>query len=84
MPIAARLIAAAALALPAAIAIADDVDAGIARVMAAHVKPGEPGCTVGVAEGGKLTRALAFGLSENIQGTYKEIQTTCPGRSVCA
>ncbi|MBM4220210.1 MAG: beta-lactamase family protein [Gammaproteobacteria bacterium] len=68
MPIAARLIAAAALALPAAIAIADDVDAGIARVMAAHVKPGEPGCTVGVAEGGKLTRALAFGLSDLERG----------------
>jgi len=68
MPIAARLIAAAALALPAAAAIADDVDAGIARVMAAHVKAGEPGCTVGVAQGGMLTRALAFGLADLERG----------------
>jgi CubicO group peptidase (beta-lactamase class C family) len=65
---AARLLAAAALALPAAHSLADDLDAGITRIMAAHVKAGEPGCTVGVAQGGQLTNALAFGLADLERG----------------
>ncbi len=36
-------------------------DAAIAAVMNNYVKPGEPGCTVGVLEGGALTHAGAFG-----------------------
>jgi len=39
-------------------------DAGIAEVMNAFVKAGEPGCTAGVVEDGKLTHALAFGLAD--------------------
>ena len=68
MPLAARLIAAAALALPAAVANADDIDDAISRTMSAHVKPGEPGCTVGVTQGGSLTHALAFGLADLERG----------------
>jgi CubicO group peptidase (beta-lactamase class C family) len=64
MSIAARLIAAAALAMPAALANADDVDDAITRVMGKHVKPGEPGCTVGVTKDGNLTHALEFGLAD--------------------
>ena len=74
MPIAARLLAAAALALPAALANADDVDDAITRVMSAHVKPGEPGCTVGVTQGGRLSHALAFGLADLERGKPLDAQ----------
>jgi CubicO group peptidase (beta-lactamase class C family) len=61
-----RCIAVAALSLPvlAAVAAEDDSDRAIAGVMKEFVKPGEPGCTVGVAQGGALTHALAFGLAD--------------------
>jgi CubicO group peptidase (beta-lactamase class C family) len=72
MSLAARIFVAAALALPAAISLADDLDAGISRRMAAHVKAGEPGCTVGVAQGGRLTHALAFGLADLERGKLLE------------
>ena len=39
-------------------------DRAIAEILGGFVKPGEPGCTVGVTEGGMLSHALAFGLSD--------------------
>lgn len=41
-----------------------DPDAAIAGVMNAFVRPGEPGCTVGVVKDGKLVHAQAFGLAD--------------------
>ena len=43
---------------------ADSADVAIASVMTAFVKPGEPGCTAGVVENGRLTHAQAFGLAD--------------------
>jgi CubicO group peptidase (beta-lactamase class C family) len=62
----ARSLAAAVLSLAtlAALPAEDDSDHAIAGVMTEFVKPGEPGCTVGVAQGGALTHALAFGLAD--------------------
>lgn len=62
----ARCLAIAALSISVlpAIAAEDDADRAIAGVMDAFVKPGEPGCTVGVAQGGALTHALAFGMAD--------------------
>ena len=61
-----RCLAGSALALSATIALAAEspTDAAIAAVMNNYVKPGEPGCTVGVLEGGALTHAGAFGLAD--------------------
>ena len=61
-----RCLAGSALALSAAVALAagDPVDQAIAGVMNRDVKPGEPGCTVGVLEGGALTHAGAFGMAD--------------------
>lgn len=66
----ARGLAAAVLSLPtlAAFAAEDDSDRAIAGVMTEFVKPGEPGCTVGVAQGGALTHTLAFGLADLEKG----------------
>ena len=66
----ARGLAAAVLSLPtlAAFAAENDSDRAIAGVMTEFVKPGEPGCTVGVAQGGALTHALAFGLADLEKG----------------
>src|SRR6185295_12358515 len=66
----ARCIAIAALSIPALVAAAgeDEADRAIAGVMTEFVKPGEPGCTVGVAQGGKLTHALAFGMADLARG----------------
>lgn len=44
--------------------IADDGDRAIAAIVNEFVKPGEPGCTVGVAQDGTLTHALAFGMAD--------------------
>ena len=43
---------------------ADSADAAIASVMNAFVKPGEPGCTAGVIQDGRLSHAHAFGLAD--------------------
>jgi len=43
-------------------------DAAITRIMQEHVRPGDPGCTVGVVEDGALTHALAFGLADLERG----------------
>jgi CubicO group peptidase (beta-lactamase class C family) len=66
----ARCLAGGALALTAAVALADEksADDAIADVMAALVKPGEPGCTVGVVEDGTLTHARAFGMADLERG----------------
>ncbi len=62
----ASILAGACVAITAltvdAAAAADD--AAIERVMTAFVKPGEPGCTVGVVQDGLLAHALAFGLAD--------------------
>jgi len=61
-----RCLAGGALALSGTIAVAagGPPGAAIAAVMDHHVKPGEPGCTVGVLEAGALTHAAAFGLAD--------------------
>ena len=66
----ARGLAVAVLSLQtlAALAAEDEADRVIAGVMTEFVKPGEPGCTVGVAQGGALTHALAFGLADLEKG----------------
>ncbi len=67
MPVhASRFLALVALALPvgAGLAAGDDADRAIASIMTGFVKPGEPGCTVGVMQGGALTHALAFGMAD--------------------
>ncbi len=61
---AARCFAVTALALSIAPVLADPVDDAIAGVMSAAVKSGEPGCTVGVVQGGALTHSGAFGLAD--------------------
>jgi CubicO group peptidase (beta-lactamase class C family) len=61
-----RCLAGSALALSTIIALAagDPTDQAIASVMKQAVKPGEPGCTVGVLEGGALTHTGAFGMAD--------------------
>jgi CubicO group peptidase (beta-lactamase class C family) len=62
---AARAYALVTLALPAMAALAATADeAAIARIMESHVRPGEPGCSIGVVQDGALTHALAFGLAD--------------------
>jgi CubicO group peptidase (beta-lactamase class C family) len=39
-------------------------DRDIAEIITGFVKPGEPGCTVGVVQDGALTHALAYGMSD--------------------
>src|SRR5688572_1049361 len=71
MPNLTRLcLAGGALALSGTIALAADgpSDAAIAAVVNNHVKPGEPGCTVGVLERGALTHAGAFGIADIARG----------------
>jgi CubicO group peptidase (beta-lactamase class C family) len=63
---------AAALMLVAAttcaLAADDPADRAIAEVLDAFVKPGEPGCTVGVLQGGRVTHEAAFGLADLERG----------------
>jgi CubicO group peptidase (beta-lactamase class C family) len=61
-----RILAGSALALSAiaAFAAGESGDRAIADVMSALVKEGEPGCSVGVLEGGTMTHAAAFGLAD--------------------
>jgi CubicO group peptidase (beta-lactamase class C family) len=51
-----------------AMAAAAPGDDAISAVMAGAVKPDEPGCTVGVLQGGALTHARAFGLADVARG----------------
>jgi len=69
-PSATRFIAFAALALATSIGLAaeDPADRAIAGVINGFVKPDEPGCTVGVLQGGTLTHASAFGLADLARG----------------
>jgi CubicO group peptidase (beta-lactamase class C family) len=69
-PFAARGVACAWLALNStlALAAAESGDDAIAAVMAGAVKPSEPGCTVGVVQGGTLKHARAFGLADLERG----------------
>jgi CubicO group peptidase (beta-lactamase class C family) len=68
--ITARLLAAATISLASAqgLAAGSPGDDDIGRVIGAVVKAQEPGCTVGVVEGGALTHALAFGMSDLAMG----------------
>jgi CubicO group peptidase (beta-lactamase class C family) len=67
----ARSLACAALAWPASFALgaAGAGDDAIAAVLSEAVKPGEPGCIVGVVQGGELTHARPFGLADLERGT---------------
>lgn len=66
----ARAFMSLALALTSASAFAagHPGDEYIAGVMRRHVQAGEPGCTVGVVQGGALTHALAFGQADLARG----------------
>src|SRR5688500_18852325 len=61
-----RCLAGSALALSTinSLAAGDPTDQAIANVLNQVVKPGEPGCTVGVLEGGALTHTGAFGMAD--------------------
>jgi CubicO group peptidase (beta-lactamase class C family) len=65
-----RSLACVALILPPSLAPAATGagDDAIAAIMAEVVKTGEPGCTVGVLQGGALTHARAFGLADVERG----------------
>ncbi len=43
-------------------------DRQIAKIFAPYAEPGQPGCTVGVLQGGRLTYASAFGAADIEQG----------------
>jgi CubicO group peptidase (beta-lactamase class C family) len=74
---AARGFAILSLALPAMTALAGGgpADAPITRIMHQHVRPGEPGCTVGVVQDGVLTHALAFGIADLERGRALDTRT---------
>lgn len=57
-----------AAATSAALAADDPADRAIADVMNAFVKPGEPGCTVGVLQEGRVTHEAAFGMADVERG----------------
>ena len=51
-----------------ALAADDGIDRAIAGVIDGFVKPGDPGCTVGVVQNSALTHALAFGQADRERG----------------
>ncbi|MSQ92145.1 MAG: class A beta-lactamase-related serine hydrolase [Gammaproteobacteria bacterium] len=57
---------------------ADDGPAvrAISEILGGFVKPGEPGCTVGVTENGMLSHALAFGMSDVERGRPLDTHST--------
>jgi CubicO group peptidase (beta-lactamase class C family) len=65
-----RFISIAAFSLASSIGLAaeDPADRAIAGVINEFVKPNEPGCTVGVLQGGAVTHARAFGLADLARG----------------
>jgi CubicO group peptidase (beta-lactamase class C family) len=68
-PIIVRLLAVASLGLLSLVARAEEsAESAIAGVFSKFVKPGEPGCSVGVKEGASLTHALAFGQADIARG----------------
>jgi N-acyl-D-amino-acid deacylase len=70
MSIIARILSAGWLAIASVAGIAAEAapDAAIARIFADYSRPGQPGCTVGVMQGGKLTHAAAFGSADLERG----------------
>ena len=56
------------LATAASLAAGTPEDKAIAGVVSAFVKPGEPGCTIGVVQDGDLKHARAFGLADLERG----------------
>ena len=64
--VATRLLTAGLPGLMAFASFAADttIDRAISEILDGFVKPGEPGCTVGVTENGALQHALAFGMSD--------------------
>lgn len=73
-----RILTATFLCLAAFKSIAADTpaDRAISEILGGFVKPGEPGCTVGVTENGMLTHALAFGLSDIERGKLLDTHST--------
>jgi len=65
-----RFISIAAFSLASSIGLAaeDPADRAMAGVINEFVKPNEPGCTVGVLQGGAVTHARAFGLADLARG----------------
>ena len=65
-PLTCRVLAVVSLSLATAASLAAETpeDKAIAGVVSAFVKPGEPGCTVGVVKDGVLKHAQAFGLAD--------------------
>ena len=60
--------AALSIVSAAALAADDAASRALADVVSEVVKPGEPGCTVGVLQDGALTQALAFGMADLARG----------------
>jgi CubicO group peptidase (beta-lactamase class C family) len=54
----------------------DPADRAISEILGGFVKPGEPGCTVGVTEKGALSHALAFGMSDVERGRPLDTHST--------
>ncbi len=69
-----------AVVLGLAVVTSDAADApadrAIAEILGGFVKPGDPGCTVGVIENGVLSHALAFGLADIERGTLLDTHST--------
>ena len=65
-----------ALVTSSSVAADDPIDGAIAGVINGFVKPGEPGCTVGVAQNGALTHALAFGQADLKRGKPLDTHST--------
>jgi CubicO group peptidase (beta-lactamase class C family) len=73
-----RVLTAVLLCLAAFTSDAADTpaDRAISEILGGFVKPGEPGCTVGVTENGMLSHALAFGLSDIERGKRLDTHST--------
>jgi CubicO group peptidase (beta-lactamase class C family) len=63
-------------AMPGFAADDDPADRAISEILGGFVKPGEPGCTVGVTEKGALSHALAFGMSDVERGKPLDTHST--------
>jgi len=74
----ARILTAVLLGMTAFPSSAADApaDHAISEILGEFVKPGEPGCTVGVTEKGVLSHALAFGMSDIERGKPLDTHST--------
>ncbi len=63
-------------AMPGFSADDDPADRAISEILGGFVKPGEPGCTVGVTQNGMLSHALGFGMSDVERGKPLDTHST--------